>query len=328
MRKYTEFVESPEFVENIKFRIPVLIAEGARPGPTVLFAAGQHGRELNGVAALQVFYAALDPAKLAGRVIVLPMLNPAALRMRQQDFPSEIVRYNPAFSEFNTHNMNRKWNGEPFATAPGAIAGAVYERYVRAADAVLDIHGWRSGSTAFGETGTRDAMLALGLRWNLDRPSEAPPTCLSRRARCDGKIGLLIELSGQTRVFPDGVRQGVRAANNLLKFMRALDGEPELPARQFIQKRDQFVKAPEAGLVIPFFEDQTIVPAGAEYLRIVSPDTGAALWSCRPAREMFNVYSGRFYFAEGREPTSAVEPGMLIGHLAEFESKTNGKDVC
>ncbi|MGN0871214.1 MAG: succinylglutamate desuccinylase/aspartoacylase family protein, partial [Victivallales bacterium] len=226
-------------------------------------------------------------------------------------------------AEFNNHNMNRKWNGEPFATALGTINPIVYERYVRSADAVIDIHGWRSGSTAFGDVGTRDAMLALGLRWNLDRPFISSPICLDMCARHDGKISLLIELNGQTCVFPESVRQGVRAANNLLKFMRMLDGELELPERQFIQKQNLFIKAPEAGLVIPFFEDQKMVPSGAEYLRIVSPDTGTTLWSYRTENEMFNIYSGRFYFAEGHEPTSVVEPGMMIGHLAEFEQIAN-----
>ncbi len=50
--KRKEWVSNETFVQNIRIQLPVLIAEGDRPGQTVFICAAQHGREIHGVAAI------------------------------------------------------------------------------------------------------------------------------------------------------------------------------------------------------------------------------------------------------------------------------------
>lgn len=59
------------------------VLEGAQPGPTALVQAGIHGDEVAGVhALLELLEEGFAPA--AGRLIVVPVMNPAAYRRRER----------------------------------------------------------------------------------------------------------------------------------------------------------------------------------------------------------------------------------------------------
>lgn len=65
-------------------RLPVLIARGRAPGPTLWLTANIHGDEVTGLA---VIHEVVTPAlldELRGAVVALPSLNPAALHTRRR----------------------------------------------------------------------------------------------------------------------------------------------------------------------------------------------------------------------------------------------------
>src|SRR3569623_556261 len=59
--------------------IPITVARNG-PGPTALLTGANHGDEYEGPVALMELAAALDPAALAGRVIIVPAMNYPAFR--------------------------------------------------------------------------------------------------------------------------------------------------------------------------------------------------------------------------------------------------------
>ena len=66
--------------------LPIHVLDAAEPGPTALVEAGIHGDEVAGVHALQqLLEQGLRPAR--GRLIVVPIMNPAAYRARQRAAP-------------------------------------------------------------------------------------------------------------------------------------------------------------------------------------------------------------------------------------------------
>ncbi len=87
------FLEMPRFAQSVKARLPVLTVTGAHAGPLAVIMAGQHGRELNGLAAIEKVFHELDPQALRGTAAFLPVLTPLAVLMRRQDFPAEEFRY-------------------------------------------------------------------------------------------------------------------------------------------------------------------------------------------------------------------------------------------
>jgi hypothetical protein len=73
-------------VEWLAPTIPVYQIQGRRPGPTVLIQAGIHGDEVAGVHALEeLLEAGLRPE--AGRLLLVPRMNPAACRARTRAAP-------------------------------------------------------------------------------------------------------------------------------------------------------------------------------------------------------------------------------------------------
>ncbi len=76
----------PTGVTFLEPTIPVHVFDAEEPGPTALIQAGIHGNEVAGVHALQeLLEEGLRPDK--GRLILIPVMNPAAYRARQRMAP-------------------------------------------------------------------------------------------------------------------------------------------------------------------------------------------------------------------------------------------------
>ena len=66
--------------------LPLYVFEGERPGPTALIQAGIHGDEIAGVHALaELLEEGMRPS--AGRLIIVPVMNPPAYRARERAAP-------------------------------------------------------------------------------------------------------------------------------------------------------------------------------------------------------------------------------------------------
>lgn len=55
--------------------LPTLVVRGDRPGPTLLVTAGVHGDEYEPMAAIQRVFGELQPAELAGTVVMVSCCN-------------------------------------------------------------------------------------------------------------------------------------------------------------------------------------------------------------------------------------------------------------
>src|SRR6266852_2110164 len=58
--------------------IPVILINGAKPGPKLALLAGAHGTEYASIIALEKLAKTTDPAALSGTLIVVPLLNVAS----------------------------------------------------------------------------------------------------------------------------------------------------------------------------------------------------------------------------------------------------------
>ena len=143
-RGYWDVTELPTGAPE---RLPVVLVEGARDGPTAWLVAGVHGDELTGPAAVYDAVAALEPGELAGSVVCLPALNPAGLRRTRRE------------SYYHGDDPNRQFPdpaGEPVRPprVQERVARRVYEafageRAVPGADLLVDLHTAQVGSLPF-----------------------------------------------------------------------------------------------------------------------------------------------------------------------------------
>jgi predicted deacylase len=109
---------------------PVIEVVGSADGPVLLVTAGVHGCEYSSIEAARRFAATLDSDRLAGRVVVLPVVNVPAFWGRT-----------PFVVPVDGKNLNRCFPGDPEGSFAEALAHEIFERYVRVSDALLDLHG-------------------------------------------------------------------------------------------------------------------------------------------------------------------------------------------
>lgn len=74
------WVEIPGLPAEAAF--PVVLVNGAGDGPTLAVTGGVHGAEYPGIAAAIELARTTDPAGLAGRLVVVPVVNVTAYRQR------------------------------------------------------------------------------------------------------------------------------------------------------------------------------------------------------------------------------------------------------
>lgn len=118
--------------DGATLRLPLLIARGATPGPTLVVLGGIHGDEYEGPAAAREVFDRLDPAAMAGTYLGVPICNPPAFAAQTRCSP------------LDGQNLARVFPGNPNGTVSERIAHAITTEITAHADFLIDLHS--SGS--------------------------------------------------------------------------------------------------------------------------------------------------------------------------------------
>jgi uncharacterized protein len=122
--------------------VPVVVVQGAKPGPRLLLTAGIHGDELNGIAVIHRLAREVDSAKLSGSLVMIPGLNTPALNNSTRNFSPR--------GGTGTENMNRVMPGsdKPGAALIDRYAHRLWTRLMRPnADQMVDLHTQSRGTS-------------------------------------------------------------------------------------------------------------------------------------------------------------------------------------
>lgn len=212
--------------------LPVILANGAKPGPTLYIGALIHGTEPVGAAVVHRFMRdVLDVAELRGRIIAIPIQNPLAFRTSSYHSLEDGL------------NGNRIFPGDASETLTNRLVAAISKYAVAQANYVIDLH-----------SNARDSILFNFVRWNESEAGKASvemsrafgfTTVLSEAKRqgfgfeerlvglladmsiAAGKPTLTVELTPQYDVEPAIVEAGVRGVVNVLRHLKMLEGSPD-----------------------------------------------------------------------------------------------------
>ena len=252
---------------------------GNGTGPTVLVLAGNHGDEYEGqVAALRLLQE-LEAGQVTGRVIVVPVLSPAASKAVTRLWPSGA-------------NFNRSFPGSPDGSPNEQLADFLTRKLFPLADVVIDMHS--GGRTAWflpcshmhvvDDPEQRKQMLDGMLAWNSDWHflyiDVNGNGLLPVEAENQGKLVVTTELGGGGRV-PAAVHQlAWSGLTNVLRHVGVLEGEVQtraslgLPEAVIVDGRDpaNYVIAEEEGLFEGLLEPGDPVRAGDPVARLWFPD--------------------------------------------------------
>ena len=322
--KSRAFIEPRRFAEGIKPRIPVLTVTGAKRGPLAVIMACQHGRELNGIAAIERAFNRLRPADLAGTVVFLPVMNPVGARIHSQEYPTEKPRYRPTSLR---HNMNVHASYGPASAATDSYAAAIAEvawaTYVRHADVGIDLHGWSGLSLclAWGERKHRALLRAFGLPWHMVK---AHPRVIGSTvetvAQSAGIPWLTCELVPQNQICNESVHFGERGILNTLKGAGLLKGALDLPPVQYEFLEDHVesvIRTPAEGLVVSDFQKGDWIKQRQTVVRVLSLETLTTVYEFKAPHDALAFNIGGTHWGEDIPESHVVFPGQIVGLLKQ-----------
>jgi uncharacterized protein len=109
---------------------PVISITGAKPGPLLFVNAGVHGGEYPAIEAVIRLSNTVDPKKIAGTLILMPVMNLPAFRART-----------PFLCPIDNVNPNRVFPGDSTGSYSEQMTHALINEFVVHADAYIDLHG-------------------------------------------------------------------------------------------------------------------------------------------------------------------------------------------
>lgn len=115
---------------TIEEKLPAFLISGAEEGPSVLVMGGIHGCEYTSIDAALKVGASLDAKQVKGKVIVLPIANPASFYARS-------IYVHPR----DQKNLNRMFPGDRDGTDAERLAYWLNEAVFKRVDYIIDLHG-------------------------------------------------------------------------------------------------------------------------------------------------------------------------------------------
>jgi predicted deacylase len=226
-----------ELVDGTPVALPVVTVGGARQGPTFYVQAGQHGDEATGIENCRAFLATLDPQRIAGTVVAVPIAN----------VPSHITRTRGYLHEERwLIDMNRVYPGNPRGLLTERTAAVVMDEFVKHADLTVDLHSALEGCDIIPFASVdppHDERGTLALRERVATSTGLPyvyyparghttsdmSRAIGAQADAAGRAHVSMEMGESRRVSWKLVPAAVRALHNVMRVLRMEEGEPEVP---------------------------------------------------------------------------------------------------
>lgn len=228
--------------------------EGAAAGPTLGLFSTSHGDEAYAVLVIREVLRRLDPAKLKGRVLAIPIGNPVAFE--------SFTRTTGQGMNTDKNNMNRVFPGAAEGWLTEQMAHVVSTRFVSQLDYLLDFHCGGS-ETAIdyvlthaggGEVGERSRELsrAFGTDILFEHAAAVHHDTLTDYAISQGIPSVIVESGGSpVAKDPAYLEKYVQGVMNVMIEIGMLEGEMVLPEQQYLMRRRVLVRPVNGGLFIP-----------------------------------------------------------------------------
>ncbi len=274
--------------------LPVHRMTGSQPGPTLGMVALIHGDEPLPNAVLRRLLSELDPGRLKGTLLVMPVANPYAYE---------------ALSRFTPHdgiNLNRYFPGAADGYVTEQIAFAIVNQFLPQVEYLVDFHSGGIFPTVdyvYLSKLRPEMSFAFGSRLLYAGPGYRGT--LSGTAEEKGVPTLVVEIGGGSLLDDVYIERGVHGATNVMKHLQMLEGSPETPQTQTVVKEMGVIHPHVGGVLypeIPLAQLGQVVPGGTVFGRIFSPYTFEEL-------EVLKAPFARNYMILARGAIARVNPG-------------------
>jgi predicted deacylase len=227
-QKATGVIEVPPGIDTA-LSIPVAVVHGAKAGPVLALVAGAHGTEYASIIALEKLIGLLNPAEIAGTVVIVPLINIPS-------FQQKVPHLNP----IDGKNMNRMYPGRMDGTQTDRASYLITKEVVDQCDHLIDLHGgdideslrpysyWTKTGNDVQDRISREMALAFGLDHiiiSTDRPTDPNASrYLENTATTRGKPSITVEAGYAGTVEPEDVGALVNGCLSVMRYLKLLPG--------------------------------------------------------------------------------------------------------
>jgi predicted deacylase len=286
-----------ELFEGVPVSTPVLAINGALPGPNLCLTAAVHGDELNGVEMVRRVMHDINPEKLAGAIIGVPIVNVQGFRRGSRYLPDR-------------RDLNRYFPGNPTGSAAARIAHSFFTNVVAHCDALIDLHtgSFERANLPQIRADLRNpdvVTLTQGLGGMVILHSTPAVGTLRHAATQAGIPAVTLEAGGPSVLELNEVKHGVKGIETLItaigmqrKLRLWSDPEP-------VYYRSSWVRADSGGILLADVGLGSTVSEGDLLGTITDPMSNAR-------SEIRSPYSGRVI---GMARNQIVMPGFAAFHV-------------
>lgn len=287
-----------EALHGAQIPTPVLVARGVNDGPTLCVTAAVHGDELNGIEAVRRLMYTLNPEKLTGTVIGVPIVNLQGFQRHSRYLADR-------------RDLNRFFPGNPQGSSASRMAYNFFNEVIRRCDGLVDLHTGSFHRTNLpqlrADLQNADVLaLTKGFGSTVILHSTGGDGTLRRAAVQAGIPAVTLEAGEPLRLQEDAVDHTVKALFTLLDTMqmynkRSLWGNPEPTYYS-----SSWIRADQGGILLSSVKLGRRVKTGDQLGTVTDPISNEQVPIKAP-------YSGRII---GMALNQFVMPGFATFHLA------------
>lgn len=286
-----------ELFEGVPVSTPVLVVNGALPGPTLCLTAAVHGDELNGVEMVRRVMHKLVPGKLSGAIIGIPIVNVQGFRRGSRYLPDR-------------RDLNRYFPGNPTGSAAARIAHSLFTNIISHCDALVDLH-----------TGSFERANLPQIRADLRNPGvialtqgfgsmvilhSSPAAGTLRFAATKAGIpAVTLEAGGPSQLELNEVNHGVKGLETLISTLGMVQKRRPRSNSEPVYYSSSWVRADSGGILLADVSLGSTVRKGDLLGTITDPMSNAS-------SELRSPYSGRVI---GMARNQVVMPGFAAFHI-------------
>lgn len=241
----------------------VHVVNGREPGPILCLTAAIHGDELNGVAIIRRIIDGLDPAKLRGTVVGIPIVNLTGFNHHDRYMGDHI-------------DLNRCFSGEPRGSYPERVASGILNDIIVYCDGVVDLHtgsSLRENMVQLRADLTCEdvAHLSAGFGDLSVVQCRATAGTLRYAATKEGIAAVVMEVGGSRGLEYDKVCTGVDGVVSLLRSAGMVGEKGFTPATQHVFLGGGWIRAEVGGILVNRVELGAAVSQGQLLAEIFDP---------------------------------------------------------
>lgn len=227
---------------GVPWRVPLIIIRGVNKGPTLGITAAVHGDELNGISTIFKLIEQVDPEKLSGTLVLVPISNVPGYLMNQRTFSDGV-------------DLNRMMPGKPDGNSSDLYAYYFTSKIISKFNYLLDLH-----------TASHGRVNSLYIRADIENEQTRTlaylqnPQIIVKKFDVEGTLrswansngipAITIEIGNPNSFQHSLIDETLEGITNTMKYLEMIDGEVEdLVTDAYICDHSYWIYSSKGGIV-------------------------------------------------------------------------------